>query len=74
LEQWNYAVQKDLCWRKNFSWTGDNKCYKSVDCCDERGIESQAAKLNVEIKMTLLQKEKSGNRKKILQLEQVGKI
>jgi hypothetical protein len=43
--------------------------YRSVDCCNERSMENQAAKLNVKRQMALLQKEAIENRKKIIELE-----
>jgi hypothetical protein len=43
--------------------------YRSVDCCKERNLESQDAKLNVERRIALLQKEEIENGKKILELE-----
>jgi hypothetical protein len=47
------------------------RVYESVDFYDARGIEmeDQAAKLNIERKMALLQKEEIENREKILELE-----
>jgi hypothetical protein len=38
------------------------------DCCKELSMENQAAKLNVEQRMALLQKEEIENRQKILEL------
>jgi hypothetical protein len=43
--------------------------YRSVDCSNKRRRESQAAKLNVERRMALLQKEEIENRNKILEME-----
>jgi tetrahydromethanopterin S-methyltransferase subunit G len=43
--------------------------YRSVHGCNERSMEIQAGKLNVERRMALLQKEEIENRKKILELE-----
>jgi hypothetical protein len=48
--------------------------YRSVDCCNERSMENYAAKLNVEGRMALLQKEEIENRKKILEGERRNKV
>jgi hypothetical protein len=47
--------------------------YRSVECCNERSMKSQVAKLNVQRRMALLQKEEIENRKNILELEHAFK-
>jgi hypothetical protein len=48
--------------------------YRIVDCCNEHSMESQAAKLNVERRTALLQKEEIENREKILELKEHEEI